>query len=158
MSSWAELQTAHPAFAAELESSLTRHSHCVLGTIRADGTPRLSGIEAWFWQGDLMLGMMPASSKARDLDRNASFELHSAPLDKALRDPDARIWGRAHRVTDADEIAAFAASLPHADSGPVEMDLFRCRLTGAALTSVEGERLVVRSWRPGTVPRRLTRR
>ena len=159
MSRWAELEAAHPAFAAELESALTRHPHCVLGTIRPDGTPRLSGVEAWFWQGDLMLGLMPASRRARDLDRDASFELHSAPLDPVLSQPDARVWGRADRVVDAEEIEAFAAWLPHEGSDEdSEMDLFRCGLTGAALTRVEGDVLVLDSWRPGTAPRRTTRR
>jgi hypothetical protein len=143
---WAELEDAHPEFAAELRHRLTSHRHCVLATLRRDGSLRVSGIEAWFWHGDLLLGMMPCSRKAADLDHDGRFALHSAPLDTDLQDPDARLRGQAHRVTNEDEIRAFATSIGHADDE--SMDLFRAELTGAVLVRVVGDRLVLDSWTP----------
>lgn len=146
---WAEFSVTHPAFAAEIESAFTRHRHCIIGTVRPDGSPRLSGMEAWFWDGDLMLGMMPGSKKAGDLERDPRFELHSAPLDLELQQGDARVRGRVEAVEDEARVAAFAASLPHDGSGDLAIALFVAHLSGAVLIRVEGDLLVIDRWRPG---------
>ena len=67
----------------------------MLATLRRDGSPRISGIEVTFADGQLWLGMMPDSRKALDLQRDPRFALHSAPLDADLKDGDAKISGRA---------------------------------------------------------------
>lgn len=153
---WAELAQSVPEFAAALRSRFESHKHCLIATVRAGGAPRLSGIEAWFWEGDLMLGMMPASRKADDLERDGRFELHSAPTDLELTEPDARIWGSADREADPAAIARFADSLPYeGDPGP--MVLFRCALEGAALIRAEGDELVIESWTPHGGMRRQAR-
>jgi hypothetical protein len=152
---WAELMATNPEFATAIRVCLTGHRHCVLATLRPDGSPRVNGIEPWFSSEDLFLGMMPGSRKAADLDRDGRFALHSAPVDEDLQDPDARLRGEAIRVTDAAEIRAFAASLPH--SGDEEMDLFRADLTGAVLVRVMGDQLVFDSWTPDQGLRRTAR-
>lgn len=154
MTRWAELADTAPGFAKTLRSRFENHKHCLIATLRSGGAPRISGIEAWFWEGDLMLGMMPGSRKADDLDRDGRYELHSAPTDLELAEPDARLWGTAAREIDLAAIARFAESLPYAgDSGP--MALFRCSLAGAALIRVAGDELVIESWTPhGGVQRR----
>ena len=57
------------------------HRHKILGTLRADGSPRLSGIETTFKDGELWLGMMPGSRKVQDLQRDPRLALHSPPVD-----------------------------------------------------------------------------
>ena len=155
---WGGLAAAEPEFAATVRARLTHHRHCIIATLRRDGAPRLSGIEAWFWEDDLMLGMMPDSRKAADLDRDARFELHSSPTDTNLQDPDARLWGTAQRVVDPATIERFAASLPYPSQQHELMDLFRADLQGALLARVEENRLVLESWRPGRSVRRHARR
>jgi hypothetical protein len=130
----------------------------LVATLRPDGSPRISGIELWFWQDDAWLGMMPNSAKGADLDRDPRFELHTAPTDLDLQQPDARIRGTAERVEDDATIAAFAATLPNPAPPPSEMDLYRIDLTGAVVVCVEGDELVVKSWRPGSPTKRQTRR
>jgi hypothetical protein len=76
----------------------------VLATLRRDGSPRLSGIEASFTDGELWLGMMAGSRKALDLRRDPRLALHSASLDPP-DDPtawtgDAKLNGRAVEVED----------------------------------------------------------
>jgi hypothetical protein len=42
-----------------------------LATLRRDGSPRISGTEVEFTDGQVWLGMMPGSLKALDLRRRA---------------------------------------------------------------------------------------
>ena len=158
MTGWADFAEEAPDFARDVRARLTHHKHCLLATLRSDGSPRISGIEIWFWQNDAWFGMMPNSAKGADLNRDPRFELHSAPTDLDLKRPDARIRGRAVRITDAVTIAEFAAALPDPAPPPHEMDLYRINLTGAVLVGVEGDELVMESWRHGRPPKRQARR
>jgi hypothetical protein len=49
----------------------------LVGTIRRDGTPRLSPVEPMFWNDDLWLSMGWGSRKAEDLQRDARVLVHS---------------------------------------------------------------------------------
>ncbi len=158
MAGWSEVSSEAPELAREIQNRFRHHKHCLLATLRADGSPRVSGIEAWFWNGDLWLGMMPDSAKGADLDRDPRFELHSAPTDLELLEPDARVRGTAVRVTDPAVIDTFAAMLPDPSTPPHEMALYRLDLTGAFLVRVRGDELVIDSWGPGTPARRRSRR
>ena len=60
-----------------------------LATLRRDGSPRISGTEAHIVDGQIVLGMMPGSMKARDL---ASAEVMA---ERYLRAYEAAIEGRA---------------------------------------------------------------
>lgn len=104
MPSWGEFAAAEPDFAARVERLFTAQRHMTLATLRADGSPRISGIEVSFDAGHLRLGMMPQSRKALDLLRDPRLALHSPTVDPPPGDPgawegDAKISGRA--VEDA---------------------------------------------------------
>ena len=129
--------------------------HSILGTLRADGAPRLTGLEVHFGEGELWLAMMPDSRKADDLRRDPRFALHSAP-DVELVDGDAKVGGRAILVTDDDVIARFVSRLPMELPGS-GLALFRAALTDASLARVEDDLMVIDVWHPGE-PRRQVRR
>lgn len=57
------------------------HRHKTIATLRVDGSPRISGIEAEFEDGELVFGSMPQSRKGADLSRDTRFALHSATVD-----------------------------------------------------------------------------
>lgn len=156
MASWLELDTAAPELADRVWSRYAAHRHHVLATLRADGAPRLSGIEVHRFRDDVWLGMMPGSVKAADLRRDARFALHSAPLDTDLAEGDARLAGRAVEITDPETVAAFAGSLEH-DVMPGAMDLFRLELDEVVLVTVIGDRLVMEAWDPVRGDRRRDR-
>ena len=158
MAGWAEFAQEAPELAASLEERFRHHKHCLIGTVRPDGSPRVSGIEVWMWKEDLWLGLMPDSLKGADLQRDPRLELHSAPTDLDLNAPDARLHGRAERVTDEATINAFAASLPFGGEPPHHMELYRVDVERAILVRVSGEELVLDSWDPGSSPRRHSRR
>ena len=83
----------------------------MLGTLRADGSPRLTGLEVHFGEGELWLAMMPDSRKADDLRRDPRFSVHSAP-DVSMVDGDAKVGGRAIAEHDETIRGRFAATLP----------------------------------------------
>ena len=89
MASWSEVEAAAPELAARARAALDAHKHKVLATLRRDGSPRLSGIEATIVDGELWLGMMPGSRKAMDLRRDPRLALHSASVDPTDDDPSA---------------------------------------------------------------------
>jgi hypothetical protein len=155
MASWDEFVHAAPDLAAAIRSRFEADVHAVLATLRADGSPRVSGLEIRFRDGELWLAMMPDSRKADDFRRDPRFALHSAP-DTTLNDGDATVNGSAREVTDPSQLARFVDSLdrPPPSSG---VGLFRADISDASLTRVEGDFLVVDSWRVGEVARQRRR-
>lgn len=76
---WEALSTAEPDLAETVEQRFGVFTHHVLATLRKDGSPRTSGIEARFLNGELWLGMMPDSLKVLDLRRDPRFALQANP-------------------------------------------------------------------------------
>jgi Pyridoxamine 5'-phosphate oxidase len=148
MASFADLETEQPAFAKRVRAAFDAHRHKILGTLRADGAPRLSGIEASFAGGELWLAGMPRSVKFADLRRDPRMALHSGSDEPDTFTADAKISGRAVEVA-GEERAAFAAATDNPADG--DYDLFRIDLEQVVLTAIAPEKdaLVISSWRPG---------
>jgi hypothetical protein len=81
MARWSEVERAAPELAAAAREFLDAGVHKTLATLRRDGSPRISGIEATIADGELWLGMMPASLKALDLRRDPRLALHSPTVE-----------------------------------------------------------------------------
>jgi len=74
--------------------------HKTIATIRADGSPRISGIECSFDQGQMTFGSMSNSRKLNDLLRDPRFAVHSPTEDpiegaESSWNGEAKISGRA---------------------------------------------------------------
>ncbi|MEU9383328.1 pyridoxamine 5'-phosphate oxidase family protein [Streptomyces sp. NPDC048279] len=153
---WADFATAAPDLARTAEARFLTHPHHVLATLRKDGSPRTSGLEVRFLDGELWLGMMPDSVKALDLLRDPRFALQANPGDgTGMGGGDVRIGGRAYEVTDAAVKGRFTEEVV-VPEGPFH--LFRTELTEVVRTHVEDDRyLVVEAWLPGE-PVRTVRR
>lgn len=151
MASFAQLESEEPEFAAQVKAAFDKHGHKILATLRADGSPRVSGIEARFTDGELWLAGMTESVKFVDLRRDPRMALHSGSDEPDAFTADAKVSGRAVEVTDQAELAAFAgaAEVPE-ELQPFE--LFRIDLDQVVLTALSDEKdaLVISSWRPGT--------
>lgn len=163
MASWKEVEQAVPELAAAVQAAFDAHKHKVLATLRADGSPRLSGNEASFRDGDVWLGMMFHSRKALDLLRDPRMELHSAPVDVELKHGDARVAGRASEVTDPEVIARFGADSADEHEGvepPEPFHLFRVDITDVTLIRIgnPADHLVIESWSAKEGYRRTERR
>lgn len=74
---WSEIARHQRALAAAAHDQLIKPGVLLVGTIRRDGSARISGAEPLIMDGELWLSMMPTSTKARDLDRDPRILLHS---------------------------------------------------------------------------------
>lgn len=158
MARWNDIVTEEPGFAERVQALFDAHKHKTIATLRRDGSPRISGTEASFLQGDLWFGSMWGARKARDLQRDPRFALHSASLDP---EPgpwpgDAKLSGRVVEVTDPEIIRALNAEEPN--DYPGETHLFRADIAEVVLTRVEGDMLVIEFWQEGQGLRRIERR
>ena len=147
VASWAEFEGADGELAGRVRARLECHRHVVMATLRADGAPRLSGMEAPVRSGHLWLAMMPESVKVSDLRRDARFALHSAPDDEHLPEGDARIEGVAVPA-DAAQQAEFVSGHRHPIEDPSKMALFTTLIRRVVLVRVSGDRLLIESWTP----------
>ena len=75
------MQEAAPELARRVRALFDSHRHKTLATLRADGSPRISGIECAFEDGELVFGSMAGARKGADLRRDDRFALHSATVD-----------------------------------------------------------------------------
>ncbi|MGW0910695.1 pyridoxamine 5'-phosphate oxidase family protein [Streptomyces sp. NPDC002784] len=153
--SWAAFTAAEPDLARLVEERFGAYTHHILATLRKDGSPRTTGLETRFLNGELWLGMMPGSLKALDLRRDPRFALQANPGEgTGMGGGDVRISGRAVEVHDPAEKARYGEEV----EPPEPFHLFRAELTEVVRTCVEDDRyLVLQVWRPGE-PLRLIKR
>lgn len=158
--SWEEIARAAPQLTTAVRGRFDAHRHTVLATLRADGSPRLSGIEVTFRDGEVWLGMMPGSRKTLDLQRDPRLALHSATADPALARGDARISGRAIHVTEPGAMAGLVAGDERHAAGPPPGDVYRVDVTEIVLVRIgdPADHLVIESWRDGGTVQRVERR
>jgi Pyridoxamine 5'-phosphate oxidase len=100
VTAWQDVERAEPEFAGRVQALFDAHRHKTIATVRADGSPRISGIETVFEDGELVFGSMPNARKGSDLRRDPRFALHSATVDpvegsEAQWPGEAKISGRA---------------------------------------------------------------
>jgi hypothetical protein len=130
MVAWHEVEEDAPEFASRVRTLFQARQHKTMATIRADGSPRISGIEAQFGE-ELTFGSMAGSRKLADLERDPRLALHGPTVDPPDGDPgswvgEAKISGRAVPTDDG----------------------FSVDVTEVALTYLDGG-LVIESWHPG---------
>jgi general stress protein 26 len=163
MATWDDVRKAAPELSAAVQRSFDAHIHKTLATLRADGSPRISGQEASFREGELWLGMMPDSRKARDLERDPRLALHSAMVDPEMPDGDAKLSGRAEEVTDRETFAWFVGQEREekGEEPPEPFHLFRVEVDEIVLTTLGGDppdHLVIETWREHRGITRVERR
>lgn len=156
MATWSEFEAAAPALAAQVRERFDAHTHKTIATVRADGAPRISGTETNFTLGELWIGSMWQALKARDLDRDPRYAIHSGSDDPPEWKGDAKLAGIVEEITDqalvrkinGEEIAAMGPS-----------HLFRLDVREASVVALHesGRAIVVRSWTPERGERVLER-
>ena len=154
MASWSEVERQAPELTAQARGLLDAFVHKTLATLRRDGSPRISGSEVIFADGELWLGSMWRSMKALDLRRDPRFALHSGSTDpEAGWNGDAKLAGRAEENLDE----ALRHRVFGGKGGPGPAHLFRCEITELVVVSLPDppEFLVIEAWHEG---RGVTRR
>ena len=167
MASFADVERVEPDLADRVRAILSSTTNAVLGTIRRDGSPRLSGADPYFHDGQLRIWSMPRARKGQDLRRDPRVAVHSIPWDsRQLRDggpdvgaADAKVSGTAVLATDAGDLNAFRGWLEseRGSEPPEDWDLFTIDIDALAVISADGGQLVVDRWSAAN-GRRTTRR
>jgi hypothetical protein len=122
VTAWRDVEREAPDLARRVRELFDAHRHKTVATQRADGSPRISGFEASFDEGELTFGSMPNARKGMDLRRDPRFALHSATVDpvqgsEAEWPGEAKISGRA--VLAGAVAGQPEADLFHADIGEI---------------------------------------
>jgi len=156
MASWGELEAEAPELTATARELLDDHVHKTLATIRRDGSPRISGTEVRFADGQLWIGSMWEAVKALDLQRDPRFALHSGSIDPPEWKGDAKVAGRFEEITDPELKALVIGD----DAPPGPNHLFRADVTEVVVVTLGDpqDHLVIETWHEGRGTDRLERR
>ncbi len=156
MPGWRDIESEVPDLAALARAFLDAYTHKTLATLRADGSPRISGTEVVFSDGELWLGSMWQSVKALDLRRDPRFALHSGSADPPAWKGDAKLAGRAEEVTDPERFAAVLGG----EGSPGASHLFRLDITELVVVRLgePADHIVIETWHPGSGVTRRERR
>lgn len=162
MTTWNDVCDAAPELAGLVQRRFEATGLGFLATLRRDGSPRITGIEPSFWDGELWLGSMWEARKALDLRRDPRLALHAASIDKEVKEGDARISGRAEELPDGDRKTAVGRAFSEVSEFDPEVHgpwhLFRVDVTEVVMVQPGGDALAITTWRPGEAPRRIERR
>jgi Pyridoxamine 5'-phosphate oxidase len=104
---WDAFTKSCPRLAELAEQRFRADELVILGTIRPDGSPRLSPCEVDFAADRLLLGMMWRSRKARDLLRDPRIAVLSVPPDRMAETGDVKLYGRVVDERDPDVRAKY---------------------------------------------------
>ena len=146
MPAWRDIEKTEPDFAARVQRLFDAGRHKTIATLRADGSPRISGIECEFVDGELRFGSMTGARKGADLTRDPRFALHGPtfhPEDGRESEwpGEAKVAGRAVPAgsADADET-----------SEPSGGESFVADITEVVITRLDAEatKLVIETWTP----------
>lgn len=146
MPAWKAIEDAEPDFAQRVRALFDAGRHKTIATLRADGAPRISGIECEFADGELRFGSMTNSRKGADLTKDPRFALHGPTFHPEVgKESDwpgeAKITGRA--IAAGPLIADESTDQPGGES-------FLADISEIVITRLNAEatKLVVEFWTP----------
>jgi hypothetical protein len=155
VAAWKEFEQAEPEFAGRVRRLFEAGRHKTIATLRADGSPRISGIETELAEGELRFGSMKDARKGADLERDPRFALHGPtfhPEEGKEREwpGEAKIAGRA--------IPAGPVTTDETSEEP-DGELFVADITEVVITHLnpEATKLVIESWTPERGLRKVER-
>ncbi|MGP8205529.1 MAG: pyridoxamine 5'-phosphate oxidase family protein [Acidimicrobiales bacterium] len=155
MPAWRVIEQSEPDFAGRVQTLFDAGRHKTIATLRADGSPRISGIECEFTDGDLRFGSMTGARKGADLKRDPRFALHGPTFHPEEGKEDnwpgeAKMAGRA--------VPAGSVATDEAGEQP-DGETFIADITEVVITALNAvaTRLVVESWTPERGLRRAER-
>jgi len=156
---WEQFKAAAPELAELGEERFRAKELCMVGTLRKNGFPRISPCELDFTAGELFLGMMWQSPKARDLLRDPRCVLHSATSKKDGTEGDFKLYARAVDVQDEDVRQAFEAAIKARIDWipPRPYHLFAVDVQSAGFVTFSPERYTL-TWDPERGLRRRAQR
>jgi Pyridoxamine 5'-phosphate oxidase len=151
---WKAFAEAEPEFATRVRRLFDAGRHKTIATLRADGSPRISGIECEFTDDDLRFGSMTGARKLADLERDPRFAVHG-PTFHPEEGKEGEWPGEAKIAGRAVAAGPVTTDEEHEQSG----QLFAADISEVVITGLnpEATRLVVESWTPERGRRRIER-
>ncbi len=108
---WSELERRQPRLGALGRQRLLDPGVVLVGTIRRDGTPRISPVEPWIMDGVLWLSMMWGSTKAADLLRDPRTLVHNPVSNRDGLEGEFKLRGTARDEPGRDVQGRYAAEV-----------------------------------------------
>lgn len=167
MATWGQFERSQPEFAARVRGLFEAGRHKTIATLRADGSPRISGIECEFVDGELRFGSMPSARKGADLRRDPRFALHGPtfhPIEGAEAEwpGEAKVAGWAVPLAPSGTASgdgAGEAAGEERGSGAEGGETFVADIGEVVVTGLDehATKLVIESWTPTRGYRRVER-
>jgi hypothetical protein len=151
---WDELEADAPELADAARKEFERTGMALVGTLRKDGSPRISCVEPCIVDGVLYLGMMWRSRKAVDLVRDPRLVLHNAVSTNRGDELEIAVNGRAVEIHDAETRRRYAEAVERTAWNGSPFHLFAVEIDSVGLVKYEDGEQLVKVWPAGTELRR----
>lgn len=155
---WQDLELGAPEIARLGMTRLTAAGVAMLGTVRGDGSPRISPVEPCLVAGQLLVGAMAWSGKAADLLRDPRYVLHSTVTGPDTGEGELKLYGSA---AEAGQHARGATASAWWSAWPVDTAiLFLLHVAQAAFIEWDtgNGQMTIHRWSPQRGYNRTSRR
>ena len=149
---WDGFAAEAPDLAALVRSELERSGMVLVGTLRKDGSPRISCVLPSIVDGELYLGMLWRSRKAVDLLRDPRLVLHNAVSTNRGDEVEIALHGRVTEMKDDDVRGRYLDAVPEWTGR--RFHLFRVDIDSAGLVRYQRGEQYVKVWPRGREFRR----
>jgi len=144
------MELAAPEIARSGMARLKSAHVALLGTLRRDGSPRISPIEPYLAEGQLLIGAMAWTGKASDLRRDPRYVLHSAVTSPDSGEGELKLNGPAAEA--GPDLRAVAAGAWWLARAPGKAAVFTLHISQAVFVDWDINRglMTVHRWSPAT--------
>jgi hypothetical protein len=148
LAGWRDVERGAPEIARPGAARLNTARVAMLGTLRRDGSPRISPVETCIGNGRLLVGAMTWSAKAADLRRDPRYVLHSTVTGPDSGEGELKLHGLAAEAGPA--ARGQAADAWWSAQPPGKAVVFQLRIGLALLVEWDMERglMTVHRWSP----------
>jgi hypothetical protein len=148
--SWRDVELGAPELARLGMARLNSARVALLGTLRRDGSPRISPVDAHFAKGQLLVGAVARSAKTDDLRRDPRYVLHSAVTGPDSGEGELKLYGTVDEAGRS--LRAAPADAWWLASAPEEAVVFTLQIERAVFVDWDTKPglMTVHRWSPGS--------
>ena len=150
---WKTFEKAAPELARAADKAFADAGVILLGTIRKDGSPRISPVEFSYHDEELCFGGIWHSFKALDLLRDPRCTIHNLIQDKYASGGEVKLHGKAvDLVPDKKARQKWADAIRKTSGMDLrgrKFHLFSFDVESGGLFTAEGDARVLKVWRAG---------
>ena len=146
---WAELEQGAPDIAAAWRAEFELREVVLVGTLRRDGSPRISGVAPYVLDDELYLAMMWRSRKALDLLRDPRLVVHSPICTNTGSELELSLHGRVVDVREPKLRDRYTEAVSHTTRWKEPFHLFAVAIESTAMIRYEAGEQSVKVWPKG---------